>query len=197
MDRHELTELHFITPIENLPSIMARGILCHRRAAALAPTSIAMAEVQDRRRIKKVPQGRALHDYANLYVNARNPMLYKRLSQRHEICVLSVSPDVLDIPGTVVSDQNAASDYVRFAAAPAGLSVVDKAATFAAYWTHPDDLIAEWRHKAQMCAEVLVPDCAPATHIKGAYVASPQAHDAVNALNVGLVVKINKTLFFS
>ena len=88
-------------------------------------------------------------------------------------------------------------DYVRFAAAPAGLSVVDKAATFAAYWTHPDDLIAEWRHKAQMCAEVLVPDCAPATYIKGAYVASPQAHDAVNALNVGLVVKINKTLFFS
>lgn len=196
MERHELTELHFIAPIGNLSSIMAHGILCHRRMATLPHASIAMAEVQDRRRIKRVPQGKPLHEYANLYVNGRNPMLYKRLSQRHEICVLSVSTDVLDIPGAVVTDQNAASDYVRFAAAPAGLSIVNRAATFAESWKHPEDQIAEWRHKAQMCAEVLVPDGTPATYIKGAYVASPKARDAVNALNIGIAVRINNRLFF-
>jgi len=98
MKRDELQELHFITPIENVPSILELGILSHHRATQLQHRSIAMREIQDRRTSVVVPgAGRKLHEYANLYLCGRNPMLYKR---RHDaICVLAVSTDVLDLPG--------------------------------------------------------------------------------------------------
>jgi hypothetical protein len=73
-----------------------------------------MQPVQDKRDQKQVPGGLKLHQYANLYFHARNPMLFKRLNEAAELCVLRVSTQVLVLDGTVISDQNAASDYVRF-----------------------------------------------------------------------------------
>ena len=40
--------------------------------------SVAMPAVQDRRARKIVPGGRRLHGYANLYICARNPMMFVR-----------------------------------------------------------------------------------------------------------------------
>lgn len=131
MRREELTELHYITHMDNVQSILRLGILSNRRAAKVTHTSVAMQQVQDRRAQVVVPGGRKLHDYVNLYICARNPMLYKRQGQHLELCVLQVSTDVLDLPGVVVTDANASSDYTRFAAAPAGLSIVDRDLTFA------------------------------------------------------------------
>ncbi len=37
MKRSDLNELHFITHIENVTSIMQHGILCHRRVKQLLP----------------------------------------------------------------------------------------------------------------------------------------------------------------
>jgi hypothetical protein len=67
--------LHYITPIANVPSILQRGILCHNQVKSLAHQSVAMPQIQQRRTKKSVPGGRHLHDYANLYFDARNPML--------------------------------------------------------------------------------------------------------------------------
>lgn len=90
VDREQLRELHYITPISNVSSIAARGLLSHRRAARHNPDSVALATVQERREAKPVPRGRPLHEYVNLYVNARNPMLYLRSQgDDHEgLCVL-------------------------------------------------------------------------------------------------------------
>lgn len=66
MKREELEELHYITPISNVPSICKRGILSHHGAARIQHQSIAMAEIQDRRAKVTVPGGRRLHEYANL-----------------------------------------------------------------------------------------------------------------------------------
>ena len=49
MQRHELEELHYITPICNIPSILRHGILSHVRAARLLHQSVAMQVIQDRR----------------------------------------------------------------------------------------------------------------------------------------------------
>ena len=120
MNRDELRELQFITPIANILSIVEHGILSHVRAARLPHSSVAMPAMQDRRSQVVVPGGsRRLHEYANLYICARNPMLYLRRHQ--EICVLAVSPDVLDLPDVIVTDQNAGGDYVSFRPAPDGL----------------------------------------------------------------------------
>jgi hypothetical protein len=195
MERHDLTELHYITPIANLGSILEYGVLSHRRAQAFNPTSVAMQEIQDVRAGRRVPGGLQLHDYANLYICARNPMLYKRLTSRREICVLSLLPTALDLDGVVVTDQNAASKYVRFGAGAAGLAIVDQSRTFAEYWTHPD-YIEQYRRKAAKCAEVLVPHVVPPEYIRGAYVCSPLVKRAVNSLGLQLTVSINGDLYF-
>ena len=49
MERHELTELHYITPISNVPLILKVGILSHNQAKKIKHTSVAMNEIQDRR----------------------------------------------------------------------------------------------------------------------------------------------------
>lgn len=113
-----------------------------------------------------------------------------------DVCVLRVSSGVIDLPRVVIADQNAASDYVRFADASVGLALVHRDTVFAQYWTHPDDQIAEWRHKSAMCAEVLVPDAVAPHHIVGAYVGTSQAAQNVNAVAAGLALTLNKYLFF-
>lgn len=77
MDKR-VTELHCIMPLANVPSVMAQGILSYERAAKLPHHSVAMQPVQDKRDQKQVPGGLKLHQYANVYFHARNPMLFKR-----------------------------------------------------------------------------------------------------------------------
>jgi hypothetical protein len=198
MDRSELTELHYITAITNLPAMLEHGLLCHERAAKVPHLSVAMEAIQARRSTKKVPGGRSLHEYVNLYINGRNVMLSKVLhgNSIDEVCVLRVSPGVIDLPSVVIADQNAASDYVRFADASAGLALVHRDTVFAEYWTHPDDQIAEWRHKSAMCAEVLVPQVVVPNLVIGAYVGTKQAGRNVKAVAAGLAVSLNEYMFF-
>jgi len=193
--REELVELHYITHTNNVRSILRLGILSNRRASRIGHTSVAMQDVQDRRARVVVPGGRKLHEYANLYVCARNPMLYKRQGQHLDLCVLQVSTDVLDLDGVVVTDANASSDYVRFAAAPGGLSIVDREATFAEYWTDPDPIV-QWQKKSAKCAEVLVPDKVAPNFIVGAYVSCQEAQDRLNGLGTGIGVTISGHMFF-
>src|SRR5438105_575890 len=101
-------------PIANIGSVMTHGILSYERAAKLQHHSVAMQPVQDKRDKKQIPGGLKLHKYANLYFHARNPMLFKRKEEAPNLCILRVSTQVLDLDGTVMSDQNAASDYARF-----------------------------------------------------------------------------------
>jgi ssDNA thymidine ADP-ribosyltransferase DarT-like protein len=196
MLRTELTDLHFITPIDNLASILAHGILSHNQMVQRKHVSVAMQAVQDRRAVKVVPGARRLHDYANLYMCARNPMMFLRRGQHESLCVLSISPAVLDVPGTVITDQNAASDYVRFAASPDGLVHVDHALTFARNWTHPDDQIAEWRHKAAKCAEVLVPDSVQPDYIRSVYVSGDVGRQRAVGVQQSKPVQIYADIFF-
>lgn len=195
VDRKRLKDLQFITPQSNLPSILADGIFSNRRAKRIRHASVSMAEVQERREIKKVPGGLPLHQYANLYLNARNPMLYKRLSQHCQLAIISVSAKALDISNTVVTDGNAASDYSRFAAAPGGLAIVDEELTFARRWDHPD-FYEYLRRKRAMCAEVLVPESVPPGLIRGVYVSCDEALESCEALGLPFKYKVNKYLYF-
>jgi hypothetical protein len=193
--REELDELHYITPIGNVPSILQSGIVSHHRASQTQHISVAMQTIQARRARVNVPGGRKLHEYANLYVCARNPMLFRLRGQHADLCVLRVDTEVLDLPDVVVTDGNASSDYIRFAPAPRGLSIVDRALTFAEYWTDPD-LIQYFRKKSAKCAEVLVPDRIAPQFIQGAYVSGQEGYDRLTNLGVGIEVAINRQLFF-
>jgi hypothetical protein len=198
MKQEELSELHYITPIGNVASILQHGILSHRRAVKMEHQSVAMQEIQNRRKQVVVPGGRPLHEYANLYFNARNKMLFKVKSQEgdKDICVLRVSVDILDLPQVVIADRNASSDHVRFAGSPAGLALVDKNLVFAEFWTHPGDPIEEMRHGSIICAEVLVPDRVKPGFIMGAHVSCPEGRVTVREIAPTLPVAVNARLFF-
>lgn len=188
-----VTELQCIMPIANLPSVMKHGILSYERTSQLPHRSVAMQPVQDRRDQRHVPQGLRLHQYANLYFHARNPMLYKRQNEVAELCVLRVSTDVLQIAGAVITDQNAASDYVRFLA-PSQWRRLNFDAIYATDWRHPDDQIAYWRHKAQKCAEVLVP--VEPRFLTGAYAVDEDAAARIAQTAPTLTCTVEPALFF-
>ena len=195
MNRTDIAELHFIAPIVNVLSILLHGILSHQQAERLAHDSVAMPEVQERRKNKQIPGARPLHEYANLYFDAHNPMLSKRRTQNDSICVLRVNCTVLDLPGVIVADRNAASDWARFFPSGQGVSALDRDRLFARYWIHPDPFDA-MSHKSEKCAEVLVPDWVEPRFIMGAYVANQTALTAFQQLNTGLPVTINHGMFF-
>lgn len=195
MQRSQLTELHYIAPIENVPSILKLGILSHNRAQSVAHKSIAMSEVQTKRAARSI-DGCPLHDFANVYFSARNPMMFVRRESHDELCVLLVSPDVLNLPGTIISDQNAASDYATFWVSPGGLTAIDEDKVFARYWTHPDNQAEEARHKSLKCAEVLVPDVIASEHIIGAYVSGATGYLELAKRAPGLNLLIQSDCFF-
>lgn len=200
MQREKISELHNIQHIDNIPSILKRGILSHNQALKLKEKSkdISDVEPQGKRSKVVVPGGRRLHDYANLYFNGRNKMMYKvlRKYQHSEVCVICINPEVLDLNGVVIADCNASSDYVRFYPSPEGLRYINYDLVFAKSWTHPDDIREEWRHGAIICAEVLVPDKVDPRFIKGIYVSCNKSMDKAQSLVTTLSVRINKDMFF-
>jgi hypothetical protein len=182
-------------PMGNVASVLAHGILSYERAAKLPHRSVALQPVQDRRDKKRVPGGLKLHQYANLYFHARNPMLYKRRAEVNHLCVLRVATAVLALPGVVITGENAASDYVRFLA-PAQWALLAWDDIFATDWRHPDDQVAYWRHKSRKCAEVLVPHRVEARFVTGAYVVNGAAQARLAALGCTLPLVIEPVLFF-
>ena len=195
MKRADVKELHYITAIANVLSILQRGILSHTRADQLDHDSVAMPEIQERRKNKQIPGARTLHEYANVYFDAHNAMLSKCRHRNNEICVLRVTPSVLDLPGVIVTDRNAASDWVSFRSVPDGLELIVVERLRARYWTHPDPY-DQMSHKSEKCAEVLVPEQVEPRFIIGAYVASQTALATFENLNSGLPVEIREDIFF-
>lgn len=195
MNRAQVEELHFITPVENLPSIMESGILCYNETKAQAHSSIAMNDVQERRDKVMLPNEKPLHDYANLYFHARNPMMYKRKENHAHLCVLRIKHEILDVPGVFITDKNAASPIAIFALSPEGLKNVNEDLTFAVNWNDANE-IEKTKKRLAKCAEVLVPGRIPPVWILGGYVSCKEAFDSVTGLGLGLELTVNPKLFF-
>jgi hypothetical protein len=196
MDRSDVKELHYITPIANVVSIMQHGILSHELSKKLSHESFAMEEIQSKRRNKQIPGTRKLHEYANLYFDAHNPMLSKRRDQNNQICILCVNASVLDLPNVIISDRNATADYARFDTVAAGLAALDKNKIYARYWTNAQNPYEAWENKSIKCAEVLIPDRIEPKYVIGAYVANQTALKTFKQLKIQLTVCIKSDIFF-
>ncbi len=182
-------------PMENVPSVLAHGILSHERVSKLVHATVAMQAIQDKRDKKLVPGGLKLHQYANLYFHARNPMMSKRRDEAPKLCVLRVASRVLGIQGAVITDQNAASDYVRFHA-PDQIGLLNLDTIFARSWKHPEDQIREWKHSSAKCAEVLIPHSIPPEFIEGAFVLNSVAGQSLAESGFPHSISIDADLFF-
>lgn len=155
MRPEDVQELYYLLPKSNLASVLTLGIMSHASARTLPHVSIADEEVQARRTRRQV-MGRPLHDYANLYFCARNPMMYRRMQELgpNGMVVLAVDAEVMSTLGVVIADGNAAARGTEFSPYPGGLGAVDLGSVHGD-WNESLEL------KRRKCAEVLVPHRVP------------------------------------
>ena len=189
-----VSEFQCIMPLENIPSVLNLGILSNEQAAKVLHYSVAMEVVQERRDLKHVPGGLKLHQYANLYFHARNPMLYKRKDEAAKLCILRVSTQIRHIDGVVITDRNASSDYVRFLH-PSQADVLDYDTIFAMDWRHTNQF-EYFARKSKKCAEILVPHCVEPRFLTGAYAVDPTVVSQLKTSGFDLPVAIDPVMFF-
>lgn len=115
----KLRGLYYITHIDNIPSILDRGILCHRQVEEekIKFTPIYDPDIVSNRKNIKVPDGRSLWDFANLYFQPRNAMLYRVAFfsevKIEDIVVIGLKVSILDRKDILITTGNAASPFTN------------------------------------------------------------------------------------
>ncbi len=189
------TGLFNIQAIDNIPSIMRHGLLSNEKASKIKHTSIAMQEVQERRDTVLIPNGMALHKYANVYFDPKNPMLYKRKDENKNICILKFDRSILDFKGVVVSDRNASSTYASFYPPETGLREIDFNLVFASDWRDENQFIY-FKKKSTKCAEALIPYFIPYDYVACAAVYSEEVKNKLEAAGFNKRIYVEPRFFF-
>lgn len=161
-------EIHFVEHMihqNNLQSVLLNGILSHNEAyqRGLISEDIAMTEVQERRKIKKINvEGKVIgiHDFVSFYFNTKNPMLYKRKDIQHKLYIILISADIINSGPTdpkfaIFTDGNAGSNNTKFYYGTAALENIDLDMIFGESW-NSDDEETKRENRRRRCAEVLV-----------------------------------------
>lgn len=171
----EIKSLFYITHVENLPSILHHGILSHAQVEAkkVPYQAIYDSEIVGNRKDKATPDRASLWEYANLYFQPRNPMMYRVVHEKttKNLAVVGVKPDVLNGAGVLLTDGNAANRPTRFYHVAEGLPVIRSqwSVIQAEFW-RPDD-----GSKRKIMAECLVPDNITPDHVHSIFVANQEA----------------------
>ncbi len=165
---YRVLSFYYITHRDNLASIMTLGILSHQQVETrhVAYKPIYDEGIVSNRKQRMTPDQRSLWQYANLYLQPRNPMMYRvtREKDPQDIVVLAVKKHVMDGAGVWLTDGNAASYTSRFIKP-----------TEAALKEIAQDLDREFWHdidgsKRKIMAECLVPDKVAPADIEAVYV---------------------------
>lgn len=191
--------LGYITHVDNLQSILEKGILSHEEVQKenIQYKAVYNQEIVNIRKEKKTPEGKSLWQYVNLYRWPRNTMLYTVLknSERNSICVITCYPvSVKKLPGVLITDGNAANNQTKMYPIEAEEGVLRELEDVEnlEYWNTADGT------KRRLQAEVLVPNRIPAEHIQSIYVPNEEVERKVkqNISNKSVEVIKEPYIFF-
>ncbi len=164
--------LYYIAHFDNIPSILENGILSHqsRENNPRENRPIYNSEIVDRRQARIVKDGLSLWNFANLYFQPRNAMLYSVIHQAsiNNIAILFVNKNILDRKDIFVTTGNAASQESE---------IIPREQANSNYWSKLNkEINKEWWNnedgsKRKIMAECLVPDKIPPNYIETIYVA--------------------------
>lgn len=181
--RERIENLYYIAPIENLPSILKQGILSHAEIErqGIEAVRIYDAEIVANRQKRLTPDGRSLWEFANLYFQPRNPMLYRVVHEgkSKNVVVLAIRPQVLDL-AQYIAIGNAASLMSEILPKEEGLRALRSREIWAmikSAWWRPED-----GSKRIIMSECLVYGAIPPDFIHTVYVASHQTAEEVRRL---------------
>ena len=168
-----IRELYYITHTDNVRSILTNGILSPSNMIerSLKYTPIYDECIVSRRREIKTPNGKSLWDFANLFFEARNPMLFRVKCEKdtYNLAIIGVEPTVLTLPDVYVTTGNAAHSQSEIVSPTREAMSSILKNTKKEFWSEHDG------SKRKIMAECLVPDEIPVSCIKAIYVAD---HDA-------------------
>ena len=188
-----IKELYYITHKNNIPSILKLGILSHNLMLQkkIHFTPIYDKSIVNNRKAINTPEGKSLWEYANVYFQVRNPMLYRVLLEKSEkdIAVIAISPAILSHQENYFSDGNAASRATTIMSIKEGKDHLPKMLRNdlrLKYWSERDG------SKRRIMAECLVPDSLPPFYIKSIFVSD---HDLAENLKKDMIGKNNIDIF--
>lgn len=158
--------LYYMLPLENVSTVMKRGILSYNKAKSLPHRSFADASVQWRRDHLIIPGAdRHIHDYVPLYFTTHTPMQYvltqgaNRVIEQGDLVFIEVDAvRAFSTPGTVFTDGNVASGETYIYTDLECLSELD----WHVVREVPNCYSREYKRKK--AAEVLVPDHIPSDY---------------------------------
>ena len=182
MRKPDIKSLYYITHIENLPSILQRGILSHKAVEelGLSYTPIYDSGIVSKRKDKSTPARSSLWEYANLYFQPRNPMMYRVVHEKdkRDIAVIGVKPDVLAAVGGLITDGNAANEPSQFFAIKEGIEILQKQWKIIQneWWNELDG------SKRKIMAECLVPRQISPELVHSVFVADYKAKERVETI---------------
>lgn len=191
--------LYYITHIDNLPSILKRGILSHERIETenIAFTPIYDKGIVQNRRDILTPSGKTLWNFANFYFQPRNPMLYRVLHEKSadKIAIVSVIPSLLERDDIHISTGNAAHSLSEILIASGGkkkIPQIIKDTVNVEWWREEDG------SKRRIMAECLIPDYLSPALIQTIYVATHSTKEKVEASikSSSIPVIFEPTMFF-
>ena len=193
--------LFYITHIDNIKSILELGILSHNLAhqSNIVNTDISNQMVNARRNRFDSELGGNIHDFAPLYFNHKNPMLYTlcKNSDKNNLVLLKVNPHILLVENVAFSDGNASSRSTSFYKDINDFNELNWTLINKGSWYNYEFGIQEGRRL--MCSEVLVKEKIPSYYIDEIFVYSEQTLEKILPLfpnHLGINSSVKKALYF-
>ena len=172
--RYTKRPLFYITSLENLPSIVSKGILSHDKVRGIPHKDISNKIVNSRRSRPDPIFDRPIHYYVPLFFRANNPMLFALKEKQGEFGVLHVDTNVTDdVPECLFTDGNAASDTTTFFKDFSELDKLCWDVLNQDRWTRSDHPHKEKRRIRN--AEVLIPEHIPFRYVSAIAVKNNRA----------------------
>lgn len=176
-----IPNLFHITHINNLTGIAKRGLLSRHRIKACAMPYVDLSDPScQARRTDRIVDGTHvdLHNYVPLFLNARNPMLWRlwrtqqELGQDDRLAILEISDEPACWTASLLADGIASSNHTHLFPAndPRSQDALDWDAIYrTCWWDMPKDL------KRKTMAEVLVHGSLSGRHIRKVWLQKPSA----------------------
>lgn len=189
--------LFYMTHIKNIESILELGILSHNLAHSkgLVSEDISNKQVNERRNREVASLDGNIHDFAPLYFNPKNPMLYYLCQNmdKTDLILLKINPHILLVENVAFSDGNAAVKTTHFYNNIDDFNNLNWEVINDEYWTrYPDG-------KRIRCSEALVRDEIPLYYITDLYVYNQGPLNSILPLfpnHLGINTSIAPELYF-
>lgn len=180
----KLRGLYYITHVDNLASILEKGILSHRliEEDKIPYRAIYDEEIIAVRRDKTTPDGRSLWDFANLYFQPRNAMLYRVVFfggvNREDIIIIGIKASILKRRDIFITTGNAASYGTQILPIEEGSKIIKniREEVDKEWWAIEDG------SKRKLMAECLVPERISPEYIQEIYVPNWKSAEKVKSI---------------